>query len=115
MTIQNLNEECPKKITLKLLPPMMRGVELGKFSFGSGAINLLLSEGLDLSEILSEMIVRHSVGDWGEVCKEDWQENNRAAANGDRILSAYTVTNRKFWVITEWDRSVTTVLLPEEY
>lgn len=59
---------------------------------------------------------RHAHGDWGDVCSDDRTENDRAALAGDRVLSSYcTGEDRKFWVITEWDRSVTTVLLPEEY
>ena len=59
---------------------------------------------------------RHFSGDWGEVCEEDAAANDLAAKTGDRLLlSAYTVEGRKIWIITEWDRSVTTVLFPEEY
>ncbi len=115
MTIPTLNEDCPKKITLKLPPEMMRGVNLGQIAFTPGVLNLIQAEGLDVDETLSEMLTRHSMGDWGEVGPEDWTENDRAADNGDRVLSTYTFATRKFWIITEWDRSVTTVLLPEEY
>jgi len=59
---------------------------------------------------------RHQAGDWGELCKEDVAENELSLANGYRLLSAYTsFTGVKFWVITEGDRSVTTVLLPSDY
>lgn len=61
-------------------------------------------------------IARHISGDWGEVCPEDWQENELSLKEGFRLLSAYTASNGvKFWIITEWDRSVTTALLPEDY
>ena len=61
-------------------------------------------------------VTRHSFGDWGIVCEEDRLQNDRAARNGERILSVYRSSEGvKFWVITEWDRSCTTVLLPEEY
>ena len=61
-------------------------------------------------------IARHLSGDWGEVCPEDWQENEFSLKEGFRLLSAYTAANGvKFWIITEWDRSITTVLLPEDY
>jgi len=64
-------------------------------------------------------LVRHQRGDWGEVCAEDKSANNAALSVGreSRILSAYTCkeTNQKFWIITEWDRSLTTVLFPSEY
>lgn len=62
-----------------------------------------------------DLIDRHLGGDWGEVDREDWAANDRALLAGARLLSAYTVSGTKVWVITEADRSATTVLLPEEY
>lgn len=65
---------------------------------------------------IHEALVRHVNGDWGEVCKEDWELNDEALELGHRILSVYTSSNGvKFWIITEADRSITTILLPEEY
>ena len=59
---------------------------------------------------------RHRRGDWGDVGKQDWQANERALKHGERLLSVYrTASGTKFWIITEWDRSITTVLLPEDY
>ena len=59
---------------------------------------------------------RHVAGDWGDVCAEDKMLNDRAVVEGTRILSAYRADNgAKFWIIAEADRSVTTVLLPEDY
>ena len=63
-----------------------------------------------------EFLERHQAGDWGELCDEDKDENEFSVRNGFRILSAYrTRNNVKIWVITEADRSVTTLLLPHEY
>jgi hypothetical protein len=65
---------------------------------------------------LACFIRRHVRGDWGELCPEDVQENEFSLQNGLRLLSAYRLKdNTKIWVITEADRSVTTMLLPEEY
>lgn len=65
---------------------------------------------------ISTALARHAMGDWGELCQEDIDENNRALKDGNRLLSAYrSARNVKFWIITDWDRSVTTVLLPSEY
>jgi hypothetical protein len=64
---------------------------------------------------VSRSIQRHASGDWGDVCDEDKKLNDLAVDGECRILSAYTVDGAKLWVITEWDRSVTTVLFPEEY
>jgi hypothetical protein len=59
---------------------------------------------------------RHVAGDWGNVCAEDKQSNDRAVVEGTRILSAYRATNgTKFWIITDAGFSATTVLLPEDY
>jgi hypothetical protein len=59
---------------------------------------------------------RHCRGDWGDVGKEDWQANERALKHGERLLSVYHATNgTRIWIVTEWDRSVTTILLPEDY
>lgn len=61
-------------------------------------------------------IGRHASGDWGEVCEEDHASNEEALVDGIRLMSVYTSSNGiKFWIITEWDRSITTVLLPEVY
>lgn len=61
-------------------------------------------------------IAKHAQGDWGELDKEDVQENQFSLENGFRLLSAYHLMNgTKFWIITEADRSATTVLLPSEY
>lgn len=63
-----------------------------------------------------EFLERHQTGDWGELCEEDKNENEFSVRNGFRILSAYRTQNdMKVWVITEADRSVTTLLLPHEY
>ncbi len=61
-------------------------------------------------------IARHVRGDWGDVCEEDRLANEEALEEGYRLLSVYhSSEGKKFWIITEWDRSVTTILLPEEY
>lgn len=67
-------------------------------------------------EDVREAIRRHSEGDWGDLESEDKQANDNALAHGGRLFSAYhSVQETKFYVITECDRSVTTVLLPEDY
>jgi hypothetical protein len=61
-------------------------------------------------------LLRHATGDWGEVCPDDREANERALQSEQRLLSIYSAAaGRKFWIITEADRSVTTVLLPEDY
>lgn len=68
------------------------------------------------AEEISSALARHSIGDWGDLDREDIDENNRAVIDGSRLFSSYrSLSDVKFWVITESDRSVTTVLLPSEY
>lgn len=63
----------------------------------------------------ANIITRHAQGDWGEVSPDDAELNDLALKDGSRLMSACTVNGVKLWVITEADRSVTTILLPEEY
>jgi hypothetical protein len=61
-------------------------------------------------------LARHQRGDLGEVSPADWQANERALRTQERLLSVYrTAVGERLWIITEADRSVTTLLLPEEY
>jgi hypothetical protein len=69
-----------------------------------------------LHEDIQSALNRHASGDWGELCTHDRRANNRALIEGQRLLSAYDSKDKtRFWIITEWDRSVTTILLPMEY
>ena len=62
------------------------------------------------------LIARHQGGDWGELPIEDHHANDQALVDDTRLLSAFTLpTGVKVWIITEWDRSVTTLLLPYDY
>ena len=61
------------------------------------------------------LLARHQSGDWGNVPAEDALSNQEAIERGYRIMSVYPLETAKVWIITEADRSVTTVLLPEEY
>lgn len=61
-------------------------------------------------------IHRHQRGGWGDICQSDKEENELSLQKGFRLMSVYTATNGTvFWIITESDRSVTTLLLPDEY
>ena len=72
---------------------------------------------LELGIDLAPFIRRHHCGDWGDgLCGDDKQTNEDALVAGDRLLSCYVVGgDDRIYIITEWDRSVTTLLLPEEY
>ena len=85
---------------------------LGRIVATPGALAALEEAG----ESPGIFLKRHVTGDWGEVDQPDKQENEFSVAHGFRLLSAYTVTNgTKLWIITEADRSATTILLPSEY
>ena len=64
---------------------------------------------------VARAVWRHRTRDWGKVCPEDKATNDEAVRDGNRLLSCYEVGGRDLWVITEWDRSVTTIHFPEEY
>ena len=88
-----------------------------KFSLGQivatpGALSLLNEQNVHPIALLE----RNVRGDWGSVCVEDAQSNDWAVKRGERLLSSYSLgSGLKVWIITEADRSVTTLLLPEEY
>lgn len=85
------------------------------FSLGSICITPGAQEALSHEDVMTALS-RHCRGDWGEVCVADREENDLSVREGFRLLSAYqSQSGHKFWVITEADRSVTTILLPDEY
>ena len=86
--------------------------ELGQIVGTPGALEAMQTAG----HVPPEFLLRHKNGDWGELPEEDVLENERALQYGSRLFSAYaTRAGEKLWVITEWDRSATTMLLPDEY
>lgn len=86
---------------------------LGHVVATPGALDLLDRCGVNASTLLA----RHQRGDWGAICEADAAANAQALQYGDRVLSAYELgpQTERLWIITEYDRSVTTLLLPEEY
>jgi hypothetical protein len=85
---------------------------LGRVVATPGALRVLE----EANQNAFEFLAKHQAGDWGELCEEDIRENEFSVLNDFRILSAYRTRNDvKIWVITEADRSATTLLLPEEY
>lgn len=92
----------------------MAKFELGQTVITPGALELLKSINVDPRSLLD----RHVSGDWGDLDDDDKKENECALKGGSRILSAYYMLagpSRRVWIITEADRSATTILLPEEY
>lgn len=86
-----------------------------KFNLGQVVITANAAREISTDDVQAALR-RHSQGDWGELDENDWSTNQQALQSGNRLLSAYTTDNGvRFWIITEADRSVTTVLLPEDY
>ena len=87
--------------------------ELGTMLATPGALEALRES----NETPQKFFQRHASGDWGEVCPDDWAANEAALVNGDRLLSVYRTTlgGEKLWLITEADRSSSTLLRPGEY
>lgn len=100
----------------------MRKVELGNV-FMSQKINLEIIQNPLFAVIVQGFLDRHLCGDWGDLEEEDIESNEFALCNNERLLSSYNLPNEvytktkenKVWIITEWDRSYTTVLFPSEY
>lgn len=83
---------------------------LGKVVATSNALSLIDQADINIA------LARYMACDWGDLCEEDKAINDYAIKNGERILASYkSGKGVTFWIITEWDRSVTTVLLPEDY
>jgi hypothetical protein len=86
-----------------------------KFPLGDLYVTAAVDRTLDREDIQAALS-RHSQCDWGDVCEDDRKENELSLVEGFRLFSVYHDRNGvKFWIITEADRSVTTVLLPDDY
>ncbi len=89
---------------------MERLFDLGQVVATKGAVETINSE--DMLAGLG----RHVTGDWGELQDDDREANETGLRDGQRILSVYIDRfGTRYWIITEWDRSATTILLPENY
>lgn len=95
-------------IPLKPRPPLF---PLGRVVATRGVLMHLEREGIATDPYLD----RHMRGDWGDVPSEDAEANRYAIVVGARILSSYQIAGERVWIITEADRSVTTLLFPSEY
>jgi hypothetical protein len=96
---------------------MHPGVTKAKFPLGkcygtTGALGLLMKHNL----VADVFLRRHESGDWGDMGKADWNQNDSNLCHNGRVMSSYRMPDgEKLWVITEWDRETTTILLPDEY
>ena len=86
-----------------------------KFHFGQVYMTAGARDSVEQGKML-ELLDRHIVGDWGDMCEEDKVANDQALQHGGRLFSSYDLSdNLKVYIITEADRSITTILLPPEY
>ena len=85
--------------------------DLGRVVITIGARDIIQ----DSMPKLNEIIARHQNGDWGDIDEEDKELNDMALSSESRLLSSYSIDGHRIWVITEADRSSTTILLPSEY
>ena len=90
---------------------------IARFALGQTVITPGAEEALQIAgQTAIEFLRRHMSGDWGELSDDDIKENDRSVEQGFRLLSCYQTTNgERLWIITEADRSTTTILLPIEY
>ena len=91
----------------------MAGFKLGKLVMTRG-VHSKIKENVDFAVGVLDAFERYQRCDWGDLC-DDKALNEQALKDGDRIFALYNIGNDKIYIITEWDRSVTTILLPEEY
>lgn len=96
----------------------MGNFKLGKLVATRGVSDRMQRD-LAFAAFVSKSIRRYKEGDWGDISEEDRAQNNYSVDHGERILAAYEQDSvkepMKIWIITEWDRSATTILFPEEY
>lgn len=92
---------------------------MSKFKLGqvvvTRSINNEIADNSKFAEEIMQCLRRYASCDWGDTHKDDKPLNDEAVKNGERILAAYETSQGKIWIITEWDRSATTILYPEEY
>ena len=102
--------------TVNVVSPEAVKFDLGAVVMTTNFQDRMKRLGENLNDVVRVCLGRHSTGDWGDICPEDRQANDAALKNEQRLMSVYrTRCGTKYWVITEWDRSVTTILLPEDY
>ena len=92
---------------------------MGKFSLGklvmTRAVHDKMNSDIDFAIGVLESFERYNRCDWGDLCEEDKAENELALKDSERIFALYNIGSDKIYIITEWDRSVTTILFPYEY
>jgi len=92
-----------------------------KFPLGATVMTASVNDWIEgdpvKTKLIATLLGKHAKGDWGDLDPDDWKANDAALKSGDgRLFSNYNWgADTKIWIITEWDRSVTTVLFPSDY
>jgi hypothetical protein len=115
ITAENIMEKT-QQIPLHTAPPRFT---VGRIVWARG-VNDLIAENIGFAKLVITSLKRHARGDWGDLCNEDKTLNDHSINSSLRIFSAYDVSiggvdEERIWIITEADRSATTVLFPHEY
>ena len=99
-----------------MMNPTKQDFSLGDPVATRGVDNLM-NQNPSFRNFVQISIRRYFNCDWGDLCDDDWKQNDEAVRNGERIFASYyhDASKTKIWIITEWNRSVTTILFPEEY
>lgn len=100
-----------------MIPQVNNPIRLGAIVATPAALKFLEenSNGLTPRAAIQWLLLKHQRGHWGQISDDDKRANDYAREHGGRILSSYNLGDGKVWIITEADRSATTILLPEEY
>ena len=95
---------------------------MAAFKLGDTVVTKGIADRMEADSLFRKFIYvslgRYIRNDWGDTCEEDAKQNDESVESNERILAVYNVpgsADEKIWIITEWDRSVTTILFPEEY
>jgi hypothetical protein len=91
---------------------------MGKFELGklvvTAGVAKKMSENLSFGTFMTTSLERFRNGDWGDLCAEDKEMSDKAVVDGEMIMGAYKHNGLEIWIITEWDRSATTIMFPYE-
>lgn len=107
-------EKLPEKEDKAMYKESVNKFSLGKIYSSAGVYEMMVQDPYFM-QFVNSSLARHAEGEWGDLCEEDKKENELSLREGFRLFSSYKNDEHKIWIITEADRSVTTVLFPEEY
>ena len=96
---------------------MSKRFDTGKLTVTAG-VHAAMEENIEFNKFVNDSLMRYFVGDWGDIDEEDWKQNDESVDDGERIHAVYkngADPDLTIWIITEWDRSATTILFPQEY